>query len=87
MQITPVNVPVPPQSLTQPEVVTNGLHNVQVQSAAPITQNSVAPSPKDEGSSRTKERRKEGRHPEHDQYGTSEDADTQGRGENLNFSV
>ncbi|HBM91049.1 MAG TPA: hypothetical protein DD400_04130 [Rhodospirillaceae bacterium] len=79
MQITPVPVPVT-QTAPQLDVVANAVHNIQVQSTAPITQNAVAPTPKKERSDKSKERRKEGREPTHDDQARP-------RGGNVNISV
>ncbi len=87
MQITPVNIPVPPQSPNQTQTIANGLQHVAVQATTPTTHNAVAASQKDEGGSKAKERRKDRRNPKGEQMDEPQDQEAQDRGENLNLSV
>lgn len=87
MLITPVTIQPLIPSTTQPDVIANNLHNVQVQAAPPITPNAITPPPKGEKGNRAKERRNEGREPSDDQESPLHDHEARNRGENVNLSV
>lgn len=81
MQVTPVPLPATTTVVPPQQVVTNGLHNVQVQAVQPITQNAVAPTPSAQKNDKLKERRE--RNGREKQQASGGDH----RGENVNISV